>query len=168
MISDETTADGRRIAGIARSTESASISMLAAIDGTVDSMVGLGSVITGFDKMLSSFALELDSMPAEAGKYIDPDDEAIDALRSASSSLKDFLAKLVRKRGAIDCDSRLKPHHCEALHDAYECAEVAIANLIESAESLRALIIKRDLEAEPRDAEAFSTVEALVSSLRGK
>lgn len=168
MFSDETRVSGHRIAGLARSTEAASIGLIDAIDGTVDALTGIASVMSGFDRVASSIADEIKIRPVETGKYLDPDDEAIDALKQAASCLKDFLALLVRKRSAINRDARLKDHHCEALHDAYEASSGAIAELIESLESLRATIISHDLAAEPRDAQAFSTVEALVKNLRGQ
>lgn len=168
MYCDEARAAGHRIAGVARSTEAASIGLIDSVDGTVDAMIGIAKVMSGFDQMTSSMAADIKKRAPEPGNYLDPDDEAIDALGKAASSLKDFLAHLVRKRSAIDCDARLNGDHCEALHDAYEEASSAIAYLIESVESFRAAIISHDLAAEPRDTESFEAVTALIQSLQDK
>lgn len=168
MYCDEARAAGHRIAGVARSTEAASIGLIDAIDGTVDTMTGLSSVMSGFDKMLLVLIAQISTKQPKPEKYLDPEDEAIDALSQASSSLKDVLTRLVRKRSAIDRDARLKGHHSEALHDAYEEASGAVADLIETVESLRGAIISHDLAAEPRDSAAYETVAALVESLRAK
>lgn len=168
MNCDETRDTGHRIAGFARFAEASSINLLDAIDGTIEVMSGVASIMSGIDQMLSSCAESLKTRPVETGRYLDPDDEAIDALAQAATGLKNYLAKLVCKRAGIDRDSRLRGDHCEALHDAYESASGAIADLIESVESLRALIITRDLAAEPRDGEAFESAAALIESLRSK
>ncbi len=162
MHCDETRDAGHRIAGFARYAETSSINLLDAIDGTIEAMLGLASIMSGIEQMVSSFAESIKAMPVEAGRYLDPDDEAIDALAQAAAALKNYLTKLVRKRAEIDRDSRLRGDHCEALHDAYESASGVIADLIESVESLRALVITRDLAAEPRDGEAFESAVALI------
>lgn len=168
MHCDETRDAGHRIAGFARLAEASSITLLDAIDGTIETLSGLASIMSGFDQLLSSIADDIKSKPVETGHYLDPDDEAIDALAQAATGLKNHLTKMVRKRAAINRDSRLKNDHCEALHEAYEDASGAIADLIEGIESLRALVITRDLAAEPRDGEAFESAVALIDSLRNK
>ena len=168
MHCDETRGAGHRIAGFARLAEASSITLLDAIDGTIEALAGLASIMSGFDQMLSSIADDIKAMPIKTGHYLDPDDEAIDALAQAAAGLKNYLTKLVRKRAEIDRDSRLRDDHCEALHEAYENASGVIADLIGSVESLRASIITRDLAAEPRDGEAFESAVALIENLRNK
>lgn len=141
---------GHRIAGVARSIEAASTGLIDVIDGTVDTMIGIENVMRGFMRTLSSFAEQVDSAAAKEGQYLDQDDEAIDALSQASDGLKNFLTRLVIKRGTIDKDARLHDHHREALHDAYEAASTTVAELIEAAQETRAAIIRHDLKAEPR------------------
>jgi hypothetical protein len=160
---------GDRIAGIAQSTEAASIGLLAAIDGTVDAMQGVAKVMAGFATMIAGAAQEIAAKQVTEGEYIDPDDVAIDAMQRAADQLKTFLTKLVMKRAAIDRDGRLKDHHCEALHDAYEEATAEVANLVEDLLVTRSAIIVHDMKAEPREGSAaFATVDALIESLRGK
>lgn len=160
---------GGRIAGIAMSTEAASIGLLAAIDGTVDAMQGIAKIMSGFSTMLVSAVDEIEAKTVVEGEYIDAEDMAIDAMERAIDHLKNFLTKLVRKRTSIDKDCRLKDHHCEALHDAYEEATSEVAELIESLQTTRSAIIAHDMKAEPRsNAETFSTADALIASLRGK
>lgn len=160
---------GGRIAGIARSTEAASIGLLAAIDGTVDAMQGIAKVMSGFSTMLVSAVDEIEAKKVIEGEYIDADDTAIDAMERAAAQLKTFLTRLVLKRKAIDRDNRLKNHHCESLHDAYEQATNEVAELIESLQTTRSAIIAHDLKAEPRStAEAYATTDDLIASLRGK
>lgn len=160
---------GGRIAGIARSTEAASIGLLAAIDGTVDAMQGIAKVMSGFSTMLVSAVDEIEAKRVTEGEYIDADDTAIDAMERAAAQLKNFLTRLVLKRTSIDKDNRLKDHHCEALHDAYEQATSEVAELIEALQNTRSAIIAHDLKAEPRaGAESFATVDALIANLRGK
>ncbi|WP_412479886.1 hypothetical protein [Azonexus sp. IMCC34839] len=157
---------GADLAGIAATTESVSISLLAAIDGTVDAMNGITSVMTGLCKVLSACNDHIKSLDANPGDYIDPDGIAVDAMASAASSMQNFLTKLVVKRSAIDRDSRLKDHHCEALHDSYEDATGAVAELVEMILDARASLITHDLAAEPRDTTPFKSIEDLIDNLR--
>lgn len=158
---------GDRIAGIAQATEASSIGLLAAIDGTVDAMQGIAKIMSGFSTMLSNAVEEIAAKTIRENEYIDPDGIAVDAMASAATNLQNFLTKLVLKRTAIDKDNRLKEHHCEALHDAYEEATSEVAALVEVLLQTRAAVISHDLAAEPRgDSTGFSTVEALISGLR--
>lgn len=157
---------GHRIVGVARSAEAASLGLIESVDGTVDSMVGLGSVMSGLARMLMGFVEQTETDEVAEGQYIDPDDEAINLLAQAEANLKDLLTVLTIKRGAINKDARLADHHCEALHDAYEQACTAVAELIEACQSARATVITHDMKAEPRNAESFATVDALISNLR--
>lgn len=157
---------GHRIAGIARSTETTSLELLDQIDGTIGTMEGLEAVMNGFGRMLASFTDEVKGKEALPGEYLDADDVAIDALAKAEEVLKNLLTKMVRGQSNIDKDCRLKDHHCEALHEAYERATGAVAELIELATCARAAIISHDLKAEPRDLATCEAVDALINSLR--
>lgn len=168
MHCDEMKDAGYRIAGFARLAEASSITLLDAIDGTIEALSGLASVMSGLDQVLESLAEAIKAKPIKTCQYLDPEDEAIDALAQAASGFKNHLTKLVRRRAEIDRDARLKGDHCEALHDAYESATGAMADLIENIEALRALVISRDLAAEPRDGEAFESAVALIEHLRNK
>lgn len=163
---DTAHATGGELAGIAASTEAASISLLAAIDGTVDAMRGIASIMGGFSKVLAQYNENIKAREIKAGEYIDDDGAAVDAMASAASSLQNFLTKLVVKRTAIDKDARLKEHHCEALHDAYEEATSEVAELVEMVLDTRASIITHDLAAEPRDGQIFQSVEELIEDLK--
>lgn len=150
----------------ARSTE-ASIDLLKAIDGTVESLLATSDLTLAQAKLTAAFALRVKKIPVQVGAYIDANDNAIDALERAENLLKSKLARIALKRSAIDKDDRLKGHHCEALHDAYESAMDAIAILIDEVQTLRDSIISHDLDAEPRDGiEEYATVAELVTSLR--
>lgn len=170
MIHAATFADtGRRIAGIVRSAEAVSIELLNAIDGTVSAMDGISKIMTGFMEVMDGTSDQIAKSEIVEGEYLDADDSAVDVMERSTALLKDFLTKLVIKRAAIDKDARLKDHHCEALHDAYESAMEATASLIEEIETLRSAIISHDLAAEPRgSAEVYETVDALITDLRGK
>ena len=159
---------GGRIAGVARSAEAVTLGLLDAIDGTVDAMHGIAQVTRGFAKIMAALCEQAESAPHVEGDYLDPDDVAINGLSSTASTLKDILPVMIKKRAAIDCDCRLKDHHCEALHAAYEDAMSATVELIDIVDATRAAIIRHDLAAEPRSAEAFSTVDALIADLRSK
>ena len=159
---------GDRIVGIARSTEAVSIGLLTAIDGTVDAMVGIAKIMSGYVTIFSKAADEIQAKTIVEAEYIDADDLAIDILERTADHLKDLLTTLVLKRRAIDCDCRLKEHHCEALHDAYEQAMTEVAELIEVVQATRAAIITHDLKAEPRNSEVFATVDALIADLRAR
>lgn len=170
MIHHANLADtGHQIARIAQSTEAAvSIGLLDDIDGTVSALNGIAQIMSGFHSVLAGATDKIVKAEIIKGEYIDEDDVAIDAMERTSLLLKDFLIKMVNKRAAIDMDARLKDHHCEALHDAYESAMNATASLAEATQVLRSSIIAHDLAAEPRgDAEVFKTVDDLIASLRG-
>lgn len=159
---------GDRITGIAQSTEAASIGLISAIDVTVDAMDGIAQIVAGIAKVVSAVCDDIASAKVEEGKYLDPDDVAIDAMQRAEFQLGEFLRKLVLKRSAIDRDCSLKDHHCEALHGAYESAMTEVAELIELLADFRSAIIAHDLKAEPRvGTESYETVDALIANLRG-
>lgn len=146
---------GDRIADVARSTEAASIGLLAAIDGTVDTMHGVAQVSNGFSKILSGLCEKVEATPVVESNYFDPDDVALDLLSNTVSALKGALSILAQKRDSIDCDCRLKDHHCEALHDAYEAAMTAVGDLVDVVEATRHAIIYHDLKAEHRSPGSF-------------
>ncbi len=150
---------GARLVGVARSTEAVSVNLIHAIDGTVDALTGLAGVMTGFNRMIASICEEIAGSEPVEGGYIDPTDEAVEALSHAGESLKNQLTRLVRMRAGIDRDQRLRGHHCETLHDAYAQAIEAVAELVETCAQMRAAIIRHDLAAEPRNKVAFDTVD---------
>jgi hypothetical protein len=161
-------ATGARAFTIARTAETVSLDLLRAVDGTVDALAGVTKVVSGFVSLLSGIAAEVAASEVVEGEYLDPDDKAIDTLERAAGELKDYLTRLVRGKAAIDGDPRLSNHHCEALHDAYEAAMNAVAELVEALQTARAAIITHDLKAEPRDSESFTTASSLIASLRGQ
>lgn len=160
---------GARVAAIARSAETVSLDLLKAIDGTVDALNGVAKIASGFHSLLHGLSDEVNAADVVEGEYIDADDTAIDGLNRAAGELKDYLAQLVRRRTTIDADPRLCEHHCEALHDAYEAAITAVAELVDALQAARAAIIAHDLKAEPRGGpEVFATVDDLIADLRGE
>lgn len=157
------------IIGVAQSTEATSLGLLSAIDGTVDAMLGIAQVMAGFTKMLSSITRRLSERKVVENDYADPDDVALEAIGRSIDHLNTFLPRLVRKRATIDKDSRLKEHHCESLHDAYEQAMNEVAELIDALQCTKSAIIQHDLAAEPRGtADTFETVDRLIESLRNQ
>jgi hypothetical protein len=162
-------ATGARVAAIARSTETVSLDLLKAIDGTVDAMTGITKIVDGLVSLTGGISNEVNAIQVIEGEYLDADDVVIDTMARTADELKGFLTLLVRKRKAIDDDPRLHDHHCEALHDAYEGTINAVAELIETLESARAAIIAYDLKAEPRGGpEVFDTVNDLIANLRSE
>lgn len=158
-----------RIAGIVRSAEAVTIGLLDDIDDTLSTMVGIATIMDGLNKVIAGCIEQMSVLDVVKNVYMDANDELIDRIVITSSTLKDFLARLVAQRSSIDRDSRLKEHHCESLHDAYEEAINATTALIESMDNFRLAIISYDLKAEPReDIEVFETVDDLISNLRGK
>ena len=161
-------AAGHRLASLARSAQSTSLEVIKSVDATVDELVRIESLMVGLAKLLAQFIDNTEAQAVQIGEYLDPEDEAVDALQDTEKHLKDFLALLVLKKGAIDCDSALKDHHCEALHDAYELTCTSVAELIPLVGSVRTTVIRHDLAAEPRDeGEAFNNAEDLIANLRG-
>jgi len=167
-LDERAAAAGNRIANIAQLSEAASLTLLSAVDNTVDTLAGVSKVTSGLSDMLAKTASEIDARTVVEGEYIDENDEAIDVLASAAARMKTLLTQIVRRRAAIDRDNRLKGHHCESLHESYEQATAEIADLIEVLENTRAAIITHDLKAEPRsNLQTFETVEDLIDSLHG-
>lgn len=160
---------GARVAAIARSTETVSLDLLRAIDGTVEALNGVAKISAGLVSILAGITAEINAAEVTEGEYIDAEDFAIDTMSRTAFELKDYLAQLVRRRSTIDCDHRLAEHHCETLHDAFQAAIDAVAELIESLDTARASIISHDLKAEPRGGqEVFATVNDLIANLRGE
>lgn len=166
--SDTLIASGRYIAGLARSSEGATVDirLLEAVDNTVNALSGMAQTLAGFDKLIHAFIESIENKPIVESEYIDPNDEAIQATKKATLSLQSFLTKLVNKKSSIDGDQRLKNDHCEALHDSYDEAILAVASLAEALDDARLKIIKHDLAAEPRNAIVFETVNDLIADLR--
>lgn len=155
-----------QIARIAQSSEELSISLLNDIDATVDQLQGTATVMTGLSRILDDLTSLVKKEVPTPGEYMDSDDRVIAAVNRATDHLKTMLARMVRSRSAIDRDCRLQEHHCEALHDAYETAEGAVAGLIAVLDDVRSAIITYDMMAEPRaDLESFSTIDALIATL---
>lgn len=160
---------GERYADIASVAGSVSLQLLRAIDGTVNALMGISSVADGLARIMNDMGTEIRALDVIEGDYLDPDDKTISSLESSANNLKDYLTILVRKRAAIDRDSRLCDHHCDALHDAYETASASVAELIDAIQFARAAIISHDLACEPRGGpEVYDTVDALILSLRGE
>lgn len=148
---------GDRIADVARSTEAASIVLLAAINGTVDAMHGFAQVSKGLAKILADLCDKVEETPVVESDYFDPDDVALDLLAKTLPALNNVITVLENKRAAIDCDCRLKDHHCEALHDAYDEALESVIDLVDVVEATRHAIIRHDLKAEHRSPGNFDT-----------
>lgn len=155
---------GSKIVGIVRSTETVSLDLLQAVDATVDNLNAYAKIVDGLVVMLRGSLVEIESADVTECEYIDPDDIAIDGMARSADHFKDRLAKMVLRRSEIDKDNRLRGHHCEVLHDAYDLAMASLAEMIDILSLTRSAMIKHDLAAEPR-CKAFSTVEELIASL---
>ena len=157
---------GCKVVGLMRSAESIGLDLLRDIDATVESLASMTKVVTGMAEMLHAVARQIDDMGLVEGEYVDPDDVAVDGLLRSVEQYKNRLVQMVLARKAVDRDGRLASHHCEALHDAYSAAELAVGEIIEALQQARASIIRHDLAAEPRG-QAFDSIEALIESLHG-
>lgn len=159
---------GDKISAITRSAET-SLELLRKIDGTVDALSAMSKVVNGIADLYDSITDEINLLEVNEGQYLDAEDRMVNALERSVSELKNLLTNLVQKRSSIDGDPRLRSHHCEALHSAYEEAEISVVDMIESVERVRSAIISYDLKAEPRgDAMVFTTVSNLIASLRSE
>lgn len=154
-----------RIVGVVSGAEAATLGLLKAVDHTVDAMFGIEKVMREFASILIPATEYINNTEIAPGVYVDADDKAINLAAGLSDSLKNFLAVLVRKNAAVDKDGRLKDHHCEALHEAYEQAAGSVAELVEIVDELRRAMIRHDLAAEPRDLDKCGTVDELIASL---
>jgi len=160
---------GGRLASMAQYSETTSIFLLDAVDGTVAALQRKDALASGLARIVANATDEIATMPVVPGQYLDEDDVAVDALASAAERLKTKLARLVLQRTGIDQDRLLKDHHCDALHDAYESASGEIAELIELMQQARAAIIAHDMRAEPaEEMKTFATVDELTASLNVK
>ena len=138
---------GRYIASIARASENATPSnqLLEVIDHPVNFLRGFAKTSGGFNELIDAFSESIDGKYVVESGYIDPDDEAIKAIKSATLSLQDFLTRLVNKKFSMNKDAS-----CEFLHDAYSETIATAASLAEALDDARLKIIKHDLAAEPR------------------
>jgi predicted HicB family RNase H-like nuclease len=144
---DTLIAIGRYIASIAHASENATPSnqLLEAMDNPANFHKGLAKTLGGFNGLIDAFSESFDGKCVVESGYIDPDDEAIKAIKSATLSLQAFLTRLVNKKFSMNKDTS-----CELLLDAYSEAITAIASLAETLDEARLKIIKHDLAAEPR------------------
>lgn len=138
---------GRYIASIARASENATPSnqLLEATDYPINLLCGLAKTSDGFNELINAFTESIDGKRVIESEYIDPDDEAIKAIKSATLSLQAFLTRLVNKKFSMNKDAS-----CELLHDAYSETITTVASLAEALDDARLKIIKHDLAAEPR------------------
>ncbi len=144
---DTLIAMGRYIASFAHASEKATPSnqLLETIDNPIHFVCGLAKTLGGFNELINAFTESIDNKhPVESG-YMDPNDEAIKAIKSATLSLQYFLTKLVNKKFSMNKDAS-----CELLHDAYSETITTVASLVEALDDARLKIIKHDLAAEPR------------------
>ena len=138
---------GRYIANIARSSEDAmpSNQLLETVNYPINFLCGLAKTLGGFNELINAFTESIDNKhPVESG-YMDPNDEAIKAIKSATLSLQSFLTELVNKKFSMNKDAS-----CELLDDAYSETITTVASLVEALDDARLKIIKHDLAAEPR------------------
>lgn len=138
---------GRYIANVARSSEDAmpSNQLLETVNYPINFLCGLAKTLGGFNELINAFAESIDKKHLVESEYIDSDDEAIKAIKSATLSLQSFLTKLVNKKYSMNKDDS-----CELLHDAYSETITTVASLAEALDNARLKIIKHDLAAEPR------------------
>lgn len=144
---DTLIAMGRYIASIAHASENATPSnqLLEAIDYPINLLCGLAKTLGGFNELINAFTESIDGKRVIESEYIDPDDEAIKAIKNATLSLQAFLTRLVNKKFSMNKDAS-----CELLHDAYSETITTVALLVEALDGARLKIIKHDLAAEPR------------------
>lgn len=166
MIDDRLPLTASRVLALAKSTEAASISIIRAVDGTVDALTKIDAMQRDLAKCIHKTFEHKTGKNVVAGCYIDPDDTAIEIFEQVESGLKNFLHALVSKRTAIDRDRNLKDHHCDALHEAYDLAITSTAELVDVVRATRHAIIEHDFAAEPRESETFESVSLLSESLR--
>ena len=158
-----------KMVGLARSVETVSLELIRNIDETVAALDNRTREMSRLTRMIEETTQELSTMKVIEGQYFDESDVLVNGMEESAKVFNEYLTKLVRKRAAIDKDGRLKDHHCEALHDAYETAMTATAALVDALHAARATIITHDLAAEPRgNTEVFATVDDLISSLRNQ
>lgn len=166
MMGDRLFLEDNSVLALARSTEAASIDIIRAVDGTVDTLTHIDSLQRELVKRVHLALERTAKCEITVGQYIDPDDTAVEVFEHVESGMKDFLHTLVSKRSEIDRDCKLQDHHCESLHAAYDLAMTSAADVIDVVRDARHAIIAHDLAAEPRESETFDSIELLTASLR--
>ena len=137
------------------------------VDQTVDAMVAECRALRPVARLARLLEAAIGDLKPKKDGYIDPDDQAIDAIKRAYQLLEARIPQLVVKEQAIDRDGRLNENHCELLHSAYQDLIAACSEFVEAAKDLRAAVIRHDLAAEPRDSvPVFSSLRDLLSNLR--
>jgi hypothetical protein len=142
------------------------LTLLRQIETTVDSLCALSRWLKNQCEFAEHTLRRVENLKPTNGKYIDPDDEAIDSMNSAAAAMEKELSKLVMKKSTIDRDGHLRPDQREQLHSAYHEAIEALSYSADTIRSLRAAIIRHDMAAEPRDSSVYDSVKDFVVSLR--
>jgi hypothetical protein len=154
-----------RVVRLAR--ETIRLDLLADIEATIDALTALSRNFREMHAELSALEARFASSPVHLGVYLGPDFQKVSCYEEAETTLKACLPCMIVRRASIDRDKRLTQEHQESLHDAYEDALTAVAELHEEIQAVRRVIIGHDLAAEPReDMPVFDTVEALIADLR--
>lgn len=146
--------------------EGTSLYVLRAIDETVTTLETEQKLMDAVGEAALAVIADIRADTPKVGLFFDPEDVVINGLEKSYQLLESSLPRIVKKKAAIDHDSRLQADRCEELHAAYDSNIESIATLIEAVKDLRAAIIAHDLAAEGLPGEKFDSVPELVRALR--
>lgn len=142
-----------------------SLGLLKQIESTCDWLGRLARQIAPLGHHAFALCQSIAASRVVAGKLLDPDDKAIDAIRTAIDSMENMLSMLAHKESFIDQDASLNGDHREFLHASYYAAIRAFGDAIEGGKALVDAVITHDLAAEPRVGKVYGNVDDMMRAL---
>lgn len=140
-----------------------SLSLLNAIDGTVDWLAGIEKEASGG---LALGAVLLKKLPScNRAQPLDPDGEMRNLYVQAEDKQKEVIELLSRKRRAAQLDPRLSGHHLDTLIGEFTNAIEAIAQLHDLLVELRWAVAEHDADLEAPAGKPCSSAEEFFRTL---
>jgi hypothetical protein len=137
-----------------------SLSLLKAIDGTVEWLAGMQKEADGAVAVGSDILKTLQECDSE--RPLDPDGKMRDLYLSGEGKLREVIDILKGKRESANRDLRLRGHHVESLVSEFDGAIQAISQLHDMCIALRWAVAEHDADLEqPIGAETSSAEELL-------
>ncbi|MCA3001907.1 MAG: hypothetical protein ACK5RJ_09995 [Burkholderiales bacterium] len=150
---------------VARVAGSTSIHVIDQIENTVDAYVRATEAFNSINELIDVTCTKLKAYPVQSGVYLDPDDKIIGTFERAYKVLEAELPKLLLAKSAEQERRDIPQEFVEPLVDEFDRLMQAVATTVESLKDLRAGVITHDLKAEPRDPDAYGSMDQVISAL---
>lgn len=149
MSAESSTAIRERLTQLAPVVEGSSLYLLHTFERKLTVLQELEELADALAASMSSLAENIRAEKVVTGRYLDPEDEAIDDIEHGYRALEDRLPQLLLGKSST-AETGPDGGQTELLEVAYDRCTAALAAFIEASKDLRASVISHDLAAEPR------------------